>query len=161
MEIQEEKLELYKLWIEQTEKLGDKRVKTNQLFIVLNTAIISLFSANYAKILEEGALTSIFIALFGGFICYIWNGLLIRYRAIVSAKFHVIDELEKELSFQCNKTEWEFFQSKGYKSLSYTEQLLPIGFGIAHIMQFTIHLPYHKWLERFLACTDKIHLLYP
>lgn len=133
-------LELYKLMIDSSERLIQRRQKTNAFFI---TAIGSLL-AIAGLMVKAGALHSGTIWLLYGFavvgllLCNSWRNLIDNYGKLNKAKFDVILRLEQELDAQIYAAEW-ISLGKGlrpikYRSFTSTEKNVPFYFGLLIIV---------------------------
>jgi hypothetical protein len=128
--------ELYKLMIESSESLIQRRQKTNAFFI---TAIGSLL-AIAGLLVKTGAINTGSIGILYGFsvvgllLCNSWRNLIDNYGKLNKAKFDVILRLEKDLSAQIYSAEWvalgKGLRPKKYKSFTSTEKNVPLFFGL-------------------------------
>lgn len=131
-----ELLDLYKLMIDSSESLIQRRQKTNAFFI---TAIGSLL-AIAGLLVKSGALNSGTIWLLYGFavvgllLCNSWRNLIDNYGKLNKAKFDVILRLEQELSAQIYAAEWvslgKGLRPSKYRSFTSTEKNVPLYFGL-------------------------------
>lgn len=129
-------LDLYKLMIDSSESLIQRRQKTNAFFI---TAIGSLL-AIAGLLVKTGALNSGTIWLLYGFavvgllLCNSWRNLIDNYGKLNKAKFDVILRLEQELDAQIYAAEWvslgKGLRPSKYKSFTSTEKNVPLYFGL-------------------------------
>lgn len=129
-------LDLYKLMIDSSESLIQRRQKTNAFFI---TAIGSLL-AIAGLLVKSGALNSGTIWLLYGFtavgllLCNSWRNLIDNYGKLNKAKFDVILRLEQELSAQIYAAEWvslgKGLRPSKYRSFTSTEKNVPIYFAL-------------------------------
>ncbi len=135
--------ELYKLMIESSESLIQRRQKTNAFFI---TAIGSLL-AIAGLLVKTGAISSGSVGILYGFsvvgllLCNSWRNLIDNYGKLNKAKFDVILRLEKDLTAKIYSAEWVSL-GKGlrpgkYKSFTSTEKNVPLFFGLL-IMALTL-----------------------
>ncbi|MDI6449728.1 RipA family octameric membrane protein, partial [Anaerobaca lacustris] len=129
-------LELYKLMIDSSERLIQRRQQTNAFFI---TAIGSLL-AIAGLMVKAGALYSGTIWLLYGFsivgllLCNSWRNLIDNYGKLNKAKFDVILRLEQDLDAQVYAAEWVSL-GKGlrpgkYRSFTSTEKNVPLHFAL-------------------------------
>ncbi|MBI5055019.1 MAG: hypothetical protein HZB61_00170 [Nitrospirae bacterium] len=129
-------LDLYKLMIESSESLIQRRQKTNAFFI---TAIGSLL-AIAGLMVKTGALHSGTIWLLYGFsvvgflLCNSWRNLIDNYGKLNKAKFDVILRLEQDLDAQIYAAEWvslgKGLRPRKYKSFTSTEKNVPLYFAM-------------------------------
>lgn len=128
--------ELYKLMLESSENLIQRRQKTNAFFI---TAIGSLL-AIAGLFVKTGDINRESITILYGFsavgllLCNSWRNLIGNYGKLNKAKFDVILRLEKDLDAQIYSAEWialgKGLRPKKYKSFTSTEKNVPLFFGL-------------------------------
>jgi len=136
--------ELYKLMIESSESLIQRRQKTNAFFI---TAIGSLL-AIAGLLVKTGAINTGTIGILYGFsvvgllLCNSWRNLIDNYGKLNKAKFDVILRLEKDLSAKIYSAEWvslgKGLRPKKYKSFTSTEKNVPLFFGLLIVVLILI-----------------------
>ncbi len=98
----------YKIYINAVEKISDRRQKTNEFFLGLNTALVALLGFVATKASEQ----EIFLILGGSSvagiaICYLWYAIVASYKGLNSAKFEVIHAIENRLPLALYNAEWE------------------------------------------------------
>lgn len=119
------------------DRVSERRVTVNNLFITLNSIILSLSVIIPKK-------SEISIAIVGVIISLIWITNINSYKNLNSAKFEVINELEKQLPTQPFNYEW-FLVGKGqdkkkYKKLTQIEKSIPIIFIIIYLAILVINI---------------------
>lgn len=130
--------DLYKMMVDSSEKLIERRQKMNAFFITAMGALMALASAlaNFGTI-ESQTISFVVMSAFGVvglLLCNSWRNLINNYGKLNTAKFRVILKLENELSAQVFSAEWAAL-GKGRRSLKYhsftsTENLVPLWFAI-------------------------------
>ena len=129
----------------------DRRWRSNEFFLGINTAIMGILGYLEAK----GAITKPMIFLLVPFvgiaICYCWYRIISSYRKLSRAKFQVIHQIEKKLPISLFETEWQILgagkdRSK-YSPISLMERRLPIIFSILYIAIFIASLPLEKIIK--------------
>ena len=131
-----ENLELYKLMIESSESLIQRRQKTNTFFITVIGSLLAIAGL----LIKTGTLNSNSITILYGFalvallLCNSWSSLIDNYGKLNKAKFDVILRLEKSLSAQIYSAEWvslgKGLRPKKYQSFTSTERHVPLFFAI-------------------------------
>jgi len=144
-------LDLYKLMIDSSESLIQRRQKTNAFFI---TAIGSLL-AIAGLLVKSGALNSGTIWLLYGFavvgllLCNSWRNLIDNYGKLNKAKFDVILRLEQELAAQIYAAEWvslgKGLRPSKYRSFTSTEKNVPLYFGLLIVALTVIAVVWQIW----------------
>lgn len=101
-------LEQYKIYINSAEKISDRRQKTNEFFLTLNSALVALLGFIVTKTSgNEFDLLLILSSLAGVTMCYLWYRMILSYKGLNSGKFKVIHAIEKRLPLALYDTEWE------------------------------------------------------
>ncbi len=143
--------ELYKLMIESSESLIQRRQKTNAFFI---TAIGSLL-AIAGLLVKTGAISAGSVGILYGFsvvgmlLCNSWRNLIDNYGKLNKAKFDVILRLEKDLSAQIYSAEWvslgKGLRPSKYKSFTSTEKNVPLFFGLLIVVLTLTAVAWQIW----------------
>lgn len=128
--------ELYKLMVESSESLIQRRHKTNAFFITVIGSLLAI--AGF--LVKTGAINGTSIGILYGFsvvgllLCNSWRNLIDNYGKLNKAKFDVILRLEKDLSAQIYSAEWialgKGLRPKKYKSFTSTEKNVPLIFSL-------------------------------
>lgn len=127
-------LELYKIMIESSEKLIQRRQATNAFFITVIGSLLAVagFIAKSGAILSGSVWLLYGFSITGILLCHSWHNLIANYGKLNKAKFDVILRLEKVLSAQIYSAEWialgKGIRPKKYRSFTSTEQNVPIYF---------------------------------
>ena len=140
-------LEQYRIYIHIFNSTSDRRNKTNEFFLGLNTAIIGVLGYLETKnIAENSSIIYLFAPFVGIAICYCWYQIITSYKQLHKAKFAVIHNIEEKLPIALFKTEWEFL-GKGkdftkYRKISSIEKNIPIIFIILYTVIFSVNFPF-------------------
>lgn len=131
--------EQYKLYVESTEKISDRRQNANNYFLTINTALISFLGLSFQiKILEALTWMKCLIAVLGLVISIIFWFLLRSYRQLNTGKFKVIHEIEQKLPLALFDYEWKVLgegkNNKLYYPFSHIELLIPWVFGTIYVI---------------------------
>ena len=126
-------LDLYKMMLESSENLIQRRQKTNAFFITVIGSLIALagFLVKAESINNIELYVLYFVTLL---ICNSWRNLIDNYGKLNKAKFDVILRLEKDLGSQIYSAEWvslgKGLRPQRYKSFTSTEKNVPLWFGV-------------------------------
>jgi len=128
-------LEQYKLYVNSAEKISDRRQKTNEFFLGLNTALLMAFGFVYGKI-ENSDIVVIPMLVAGISICYFWYRIIRSYKGLNGAKFDIIHLIEKKLPLSLYDAEWEILgrgeDKNKYWPFSHVEIKIPWIFIIIY-----------------------------
>ena len=131
-------LSIYKMYMEGIDKAIERRHKTNDFFLALNTGILA-FLGVMSKVSSEKLPIYIFVAsIFGVIISTIWLKLITAYRNINRGKYKVLHILEEQLPIVPYRLEWDVL-SKGmdkkvYIPITSVEIGVPFIFMIFYLL---------------------------
>ncbi len=131
-------LEQYKLYVEMTDRISDRRMQTNKFYISLLSGLLALLSILVSVGNFNPSLTFVIVSLLGIALCVLWHINIQSYRQLNSGKFKVIHEMEQFLPFPCYDKEWEIL-GKGkskYLQLTRVEKYIPLILSIPYIFLF-------------------------
>lgn len=127
---QDHLFDMYKLYVEMTDRISQRRAQANTLFLTLNTALLAAMGVIVSK--NVNLLFFAIVGLAGLANCYFWRRLIVSYKQMNSGKFEVIHEIEAVLPLQLYKAEWialgEGKNPKKYAPFTHIEQNVPIIF---------------------------------
>lgn len=133
--------EIYKLFVQTTESVSNRRQSTNSFFLTLNSAIVALGSY---LISCGSSLTPIVIPLVGVLVGYVWYLLIKSYRDLNSAKFKVIHEIEQKLPLAVFDAEWLYLgrgdDSSKYLRFTFIERVIPLIFIAIHALVLILNI---------------------
>ncbi len=123
-------LDQYKIYINATEKISDRRQKTNEFFLGLNTALLALLGFIATKTSQPEITMMLGVSEVAGItMCYLWYRIIASYKGLNSAKFKVIHAIEMRLPLALYDTEWEMLgrgeDKKIYWPFSHIELHVP------------------------------------
>ncbi len=135
-------LELYKLMVEMADRVSARRTTANSFFLTIHSAAltaIGLFGG------ETPGMPSTFYlvlaCLAGVVLSAAWWMLLKSYRDLNSAKFKVINEMERSLPAQPYTDEWKLVKKDDipwwrgrYAELGTVERFVPIVIAVLYVM---------------------------
>ena len=121
------KLSQWKTCVEMANAVSARRDSMNNLFVTVNLAVAAAVSYMWD-------IKTIFL-LFAGIIdCVVWILFINNYKHLNSAKFEVINSIEKSLPIKAFSKEWEIIhKSKTYKESTKLEKALPIAFIVLYV----------------------------
>ena len=131
-------LEQYKIMIDTSEKLMERRQSMVSLYITICTALIAFIGASFAfgNLLITAAIT-LLTGVITIILCYNWRSSLGSYELNNEGKFEVINQIEKHLPADMFECEYKYNKMKGIRSYSAREKVLPVIFmfvGVALIL---------------------------
>lgn len=124
-------LEQYKLYVEMADRVSQRREQSNRFYVTIVSALVALL----VVLSRLGAVDSLWAAalliagLFGAALSVIWLLNIRSYRTLNSAKFAIINALERQLPAAGYRDEWQLLRPKDgrpqYFQLTRVEQLVP------------------------------------
>ncbi len=136
-------LDQYKNYVNAAEKISDRRQKTNEFFLALNTALVAILSFATTKVIHTEINFILSVSSLAGLtICYLWFRIIASYKGLNDAKFKVIHQIETRLPLALYDTEWEMLErgenKKIYWPFTHIELLVPkIFMGIYLLILFS------------------------
>jgi hypothetical protein len=138
-------LEQYRIYLHIFNNTSDRRQKTNEFFLGINTAIMGIMGYFETKDLNHSPIIFILVPFVGMAICFCWYRLILSYTQLNRAKFKIIHTLEKKLPANLFDSEWQLL-GKGkdkskYYPISHIERFIPITFIILYVIIVIINSP--------------------
>lgn len=127
-------LEQYKLYVDSSSKVSDRRGSANTFLMSVNSALVAVYGLAAGKEASLGSSSAAawLIPLAGFTISLGWIALIHSYRALNRAKFDVIIEIEQTLPVRLFDAEWRTLKAQRTLSLTSIEQLVPLVFLIIY-----------------------------
>lgn len=138
--------EQYKLIVQTSEDLVQRRQNMNNFYITINSALLTFISASCALDLSDfqRLLLIIPLCLAGLLTTFSWKKMLISYADLNRGKMRVISAIEKKLPASLFDAEWRVIKSKfnGREHQTYTdiEKDIPKIFRFIYILLFVLML---------------------
>lgn len=137
------KIEIYKTFVDTAERNIERRMHINQFYYSLVAAIFVAFSyinnGSIREVFTQGASKATEIVpiwllpLFLIIVSLSWFSILLSFRALSSAKYRVILELERELPYDPFKREWDHYKTIRKTEATQVELIIPIVFYLVGI----------------------------
>jgi len=107
-------VEQYKLYVQMTDRIGDRRQTANSFFLSMNTALLAFLGISTGRRPEPLPWAFVVVvALIGLTLCYFWHRLIRSYRDLSRVKFELVHALESRLPAALYATEWRNVEEKG------------------------------------------------
>ena len=139
-------IELYKFYVEMTDRISARRATANSFLLAVNTFLLSFLSMAGNMTAIAHSLWLYCLAATGILICLAWVVLIESYRKLNSAKFKVIHEMESQMSYAPFTKEWEYAKNGDgvvHKPISKVEPYIPYAFMVLYIAAAIIALCSH------------------
>jgi uncharacterized membrane protein YedE/YeeE len=130
-------LEQYKLFVDSSNRVSEQRSRTNNFFVSVNVALLAIFPVLFEKMdTREQMLFGITIGAVGIFMNVIWFLAIRAHKALNSAKFKILHEMEDSLPYQPFQMEWKVLKSRKWVNKHFTltavEVYIPVAFALIH-----------------------------
>jgi len=118
----------YKMYIDATDKISDRREKANVFFLTANSALLVAYGVLYDSV-NSLIFLLILIPLLGIIISYWWYRIIVEYKKLNTGKFNIVHMIEDKLPAKPYKAEWimlgEGKVKKLYNPLTNIEKNVP------------------------------------
>lgn len=134
-------LEQYRIAVDIADRMTARKETSNKLFISAHAVIFTYLASQ-----EFYSNTSLFVPVFGIFLCFIWVSIIRNYKILNNAKFEVIEEMETRLPWNVFKSEWDKLgrgRNKNiYQNMSSLELKIPFLFALLYFIFFFVNAWY-------------------
>lgn len=127
--------EQYKIMVESTDRISDKRATANQFFLSVLSFMLGIIGVVSAFSTQEKWILGIwilFISITGIILCIFWHRTIESYRQLNKCKFIIIHMIEQDLPLRIFDYEWKILgkgkNPKTYHPLTNLEKIIPILF---------------------------------
>ena len=150
---QAERLEQYKLMVEMADRVSQRRQAANSFYLSINTILVggSAYFGGGTSPLK----TALLVSLAGVLVCRYWSRSILSYKTLNTAKFGVINDMERKLVEQPFTEEWAKLDPDGdgkkHNSFYETEKFVPRVFVGIYVFQAVAAIPWQSLWQRLLA----------
>jgi len=149
-------LDQYKLYVEMADRISQRRTSANTYFLSVNSAILAFVGYLTSK---ESPDYMWLLALAGCMLTLFWYNIINSYKNLNTAKWQVVQDIEKRLPISPYDAEWDAVQRgknpKLYRPISHIESWVPGVFFILHFIVVARTFPWSpvsSWLSSVGAC---------
>lgn len=139
---QDHLLEQYKLFVETSQQVSERRQNANNYLLTINSSLVTLFVVLLSTFGRHR--WNVLIPITGLVLCVIWYSLVDSYKDLNTAKFAVIHELEDQLPVALFRHEWyvcghnqrkkdKAIEDK-YVPLTHLERWIPWVFAVLYVV---------------------------
>ena len=141
-----ERLEIYKLLVEMSDRVSQRRQSANSFYLSVNTLLVG--GSAYLGTLQPRPLNVIVISVAGIAICAVWVINILSYKTLNQAKFKVINDLEQRLVEQPFHQEWGHLDpdldGERHRPFHQVERVVPWVFMAVYLVQSLAVVPWNK-----------------
>lgn len=126
----------YKLYVKMADKISQRREGANRFYVILITSpgLILLIATQITPNIPLPTFMPTFIGGIGIILSAAWFYNIQSYKEINEAKFNVILDIEKKLSYKGFKKEWKYLQCKKHSDLTKSEKVIPWLAGTGYML---------------------------
>jgi len=142
---QEHIMKQYKLCVEMADRISSRRCTANSFFLSLNSLLLAAIGilSRLGSDLSTFDFWWIVIVSFAGFVfCWCWSTIIRCYRELNSAKFKVVNTIEKRLPVAAFEAEWKLLNPETgatkYPQLTRVERWVPIVLATLYVVLMAI-----------------------
>lgn len=148
----------YQLLIKSAELNSDRRERAHSFYTTINTSLLTLvaviggygilsgdINGQPAKAAIAGfpfqaqAPIILAVSILGIFLCVLWRMHLNAFRRLSTAKFHVINAIEKDMPYRAFQAEWDELNKIGHAQLTAFERIVPLAGIVLYVAIFAIY----------------------
>ena len=141
-------LEQYKLFVEMTDRISQRRQTAHHFFITLNTLLMSF--SGYVQ-MDSYSLAPFYIGIAGILLSCLWYQLIKAYKQLNGSKFQVILEIEQLLPLSPYEAEWKILKKENDIRGSFSFSKIELGIPILFFLLYFIN---EVWLLLFILNTQ-------
>lgn len=140
----EELIEQYKVYLQTSETVVQRRQNVSSFYISVNAAIISISAviSPFINDMKSLSIVIMVISVFGLILDISWIRILESYAVLNSSKLKIIELIEKRLPASLFDKEWEVMSNKlnnkKYVSFTDSEKRIPKIFSAIYIIAFVV-----------------------
>jgi len=137
-------MDQYKLYVEMTDRISQRRMIANSYFLSLNSAILGFIG--YLMTKEMIGYLSL-LAVAGIMLTALWYSIILSYRTLNRVKWRVVHQIEIQLPIQPYHAEWKIMQTEAdlkYHPISHVEAAVPWVFLFLYLIVFIKNFPWHE-----------------
>lgn len=144
-------LDQYKTYLSMLDNISDRRQKSNEFFLSLNTVIIGALGYVETKDIPNAPVIFFIVPVVGALISFFWYHIIHSYKNLNTAKFAVVHSIEQRLPITMFETEWKLLDQgtnkKKYYPFTHIELHIPKIFIGIYIFLLLINIPWTQVLN--------------
>jgi hypothetical protein len=128
-------LEQYKLYVESSQKVTDRRITTGNYLLTVNSFLLTVFGVASSQHLGGFWLAVVPVA--GLLVSFTWYSLVVFYRNLGAGKYKVVHQLESFLPVAPFRCEWRSaHDEKGrrHTGVTHLERVVPLTFAAIYLV---------------------------
>jgi len=140
-------LEQYKLYVESSQKVTDRRITTGNYLLTVNSFLLTVFGVASSQHL--GGVWLAIVPVAGLLVSFTWYSLVVFYRNLGASKYKVVHQLESFLPVAPFLSEWRSaHDEKGRRrtGVTHLERVIPLAFAAVYVvlLGYSLSRPFGK-----------------
>jgi hypothetical protein len=137
-------LQQFQAYASSAMSVGERRQSANTFFLTINSAIMTAVGVVGYMDPDKTEINKGFIGCFVLamlVVCYVWYRTIASYRHMSSAKFQIVNEIERRLPLKPFTREWALLtgdKKNTFRRFSSLEQFIPFLFSLLYVALFLI-----------------------
>ena len=128
-------LEQYKLYVESSQKVTDRRITTRNYLLTVNSFLLTVFGVASSQHLGGFWLAVVPVA--GLLVSFTWYSLVAFYRNLGASKYKVIHQMEGFLPVAPFRFEWRSAhdeKARRHTGVTHLERMVPLTFAAIYLV---------------------------
>jgi len=128
-------LEQYKLYVESSQKVTDRRITTGNYLLTVNSFLLTVFGVAASQHL--GGLWLAIVPVAGLLVSFTWYSLVVFYRNLGARKYKVVHQLESFLPVAPFRYEWRTAHDEKARrptGVTHLERVVPLAFAAIYLV---------------------------
>ena len=128
-------LEQYKLYVESSQKVTDRRITTGNYLLTVNSFLLTVFGVAASQHL--GGLWLAIVPVAGLLVSFTWYSLVVFYRNLGASKYKVVHQLESFLPVAPFRYEWRTAhdeKARRHTGVTHLERVVPLAFAAIYLV---------------------------
>lgn len=128
-------LEQYKLYVESSQKVTDRRITTGNYLLTVNSFLLTVFGVASSQHL--GGFWLAIVPVAGLLVSFTWYSLVVFYRNLGASKYKVIHQMESFLPVAPFRCEWRTThdeKARHHTGVTHLERVIPLTFAAIYLV---------------------------
>jgi len=128
-------LEQYKLYVESSQKVTDRRITTRNYLLTVNSFLLTVFGVASSQHLGGFWLAVVPVA--GLLVSFTWYSLVVFYRNLGASKYKAIHQMESFLPVAPFRFEWRSAhdeKARRHTGVTHLERMVPLTFAAIYLV---------------------------
>lgn len=126
-------LEQYKLYVESSQRVTDRRITTGNYLLTVNSFLLTVFGVASSQHL--GGFWLAIVPVAGLLVSFTWYSLVVFYRNLGASKYKIIHQMESLLPIAPFRCEWRSaHEARRHTGVTHLERVIPLTFAAIYLV---------------------------